>query len=115
MQKALTHLTHQHPSEDDRFATCGWLATSICWEALKNSNNSLKTGLEKTDAGYGMEISADGSKILVNTIKASPATNIWMGKRWKKWTSSNSEDPYKPKTEHLQRKKRSDRRKHTQP
>ena len=31
----------QCPSEDDRFATCGLLTTSIHWEAVKqNSNNS---------------------------------------------------------------------------
>ena len=29
-------------SDDDRFATCGLLTTSICWEAMKNSKNSLK-------------------------------------------------------------------------
>ena len=42
MQKALTP---QHPSKDDRFATCGLLTTTICWRGgavKKNSNNSLK-------------------------------------------------------------------------
>ena len=35
-------LKSQHPTENDRLATCGLLTTSICWEAVKNSNNSLK-------------------------------------------------------------------------
>ena len=33
----------QSPSEDDRFASCGSLTTSICWEAMKkNSDNCQK-------------------------------------------------------------------------
>ena len=35
--------------------------------------------LEKTiTAGYGMEISSNKSKVLVNSIKPRPSTNIWM-------------------------------------
>ena len=78
MQKKLTPHCRQCPSEDDRFATCGFLTTSISWEAVKkNSNNSLKK-LQKTAAGYGMEISSDESKIIVSSIKPIPSTNIRM-------------------------------------
>ena len=51
----------------------------------------LTERLEKTAAGYGMEISSDKSKILVNSIMPRPSANIWIsdGKRWKKSTSSN--------------------------
>ena len=38
----------------------------------------LAERLEKTVAGYGMEISSDKSKILDNSIKPRPSTNIWM-------------------------------------
>ena len=42
--------------------------------------------LEKTAAGYGIEISSDKSKILVNSIKPWPTTNIWMnGKALEQW------------------------------
>ena len=45
-----------------------------CGEELQQLSESLK----KTGAGYGMEISPDKSKILVNSIKPRPSTNIWM-------------------------------------
>ena len=64
----------QCPSVDDCFATWGLLTISISWEAVeKNSNNSLKTA-----AGYGMEISSDKGKIMVNSIKTIPFSNIWV-------------------------------------
>ena len=58
----------------------------------------LAEKLDKTAASYSMEINSDKSKIVVNSIKP---TSMWIdGKLWKKWTSSNTWDPYKPKTEH---------------
>ena len=39
-----------------------------------NSGRSL----EKTAVGYAMEISTDKSKLLSNSIKPRPSTNIWM-------------------------------------
>ena len=33
--------------------------------------------LEKTAAGYGIEISSSKSKILINRITPRPPTNIW--------------------------------------
>ena len=74
MQKALTP---QHPSENDCFATCALLTTSIYREAMKENNNSPER-LDKTAAGYGMEISSNKSKIRVNGIKPRPSTNIRM-------------------------------------
>ena len=38
----------------------------------------LTEKLEKTATGYGMEIGFDKGKILVNSIKPMPSTNIWM-------------------------------------
>ena len=38
----------------------------------------LTARLEKTAAGYGMEISSHKSKILVNSIQPRPCTNIWV-------------------------------------
>ena len=51
----------------------------------------LNERLEKATAGYGMEISSNKRKILVNSIKPHLTTNIWMnGKTLEKWTSSNT-------------------------
>ena len=66
MQKALTS---QHPSEDDCFATDGWLTTSVCWETVKKNSNSSTERMEKTAAGYGSEISAGKSKIQQYQVK----------------------------------------------
>ena len=44
---------------------------------MKNNCNLIER-LEKTAADRGIEISSDKSKILVNSIKPSPSTNIWM-------------------------------------
>ena len=44
----------------------------------KKELQQLTDRLEKTAAGYGMEISSDKGKILVNSIKPRPSTNIWM-------------------------------------
>ena len=41
-QKKLTPPCCQCTSEDDRFANCSLLTTSICWKEVKNSNKSLK-------------------------------------------------------------------------
>ena len=38
----------------------------------------LSERLEKTAAGYSMEVSSDKGKILINNIKPRPPTNIWM-------------------------------------
>ena len=65
MQKALTP---QHPSEDNRSATCGLPMTSICWEVVKKLQQ-LTERLEKTAAGYGMDISSDKIKIVQNSIE----------------------------------------------
>ena len=35
----ISSTSRKRPSEDDRFATCALLVTSICWEAVKNSGN----------------------------------------------------------------------------
>ena len=40
----------------------------------------LTNRLQKTAVGYGMEISSDRSKILVNSIKPRKSTNICNGK-----------------------------------
>ena len=43
MQKTLTLQCRRCSSEEDCFATCGLMTTSISWKAVKtNSNNSLK-------------------------------------------------------------------------
>ena len=52
--------------------------TLICWKAAKENSQQLTERLEKTAARYSMEISYDKSKILVNNMKPSPSTNIWM-------------------------------------
>ena len=50
--------------------------------------------LEETAAEYGMEIGSDKSKILVNSIKPIPSTNIQKQMNGqtldKKWTRSNT-------------------------
>ena len=72
-------LCRQCPLEDDRFATCGLLMTSICSEAVKkNCNNWLTQRLEEAAAEYGMEISSDKSKPPVNSIKPRRSTNKQM-------------------------------------
>ena len=43
--------------------------------------------MEKTVAGYGMEISFDKSKILVHSTVLRPSTNIWMNHVWDEWKS----------------------------
>ena len=58
------------------FATCGLLTTSISWEAVKKISQQLTERLEKTAAGYGLDVSLDKSIILVNGIKPSQKTNI---------------------------------------
>ena len=69
-------------------------------DLLGGSEEALQR-LENTDIGYGMEISSDKDKLLVNSIKPRPSTNIWMnGKHWKKWDNSNALDPHRLKTEH---------------
>ena len=71
-QKALIT---QHPSEVDCFTTCGLLTTSICWEAELQQFTERP---EKTAAAYGMEISSDKNKILVNSIKPRLSINVRM-------------------------------------
>ena len=56
----------------------------------KEELHRLTERLEKTAAGYGMEIGSDKSKILVNIIKPRPSTNIWM----------SGKTPEEAKTEH---------------
>ena len=55
------------------------------WNSNNTSTNNFKPGyglinciLQKTAVGYGIEISSDKSKILVNIIRPRPSTNIWM-------------------------------------
>ena len=45
---------------------------------LLGGSEELQQRLEKTAADYGMEISSDKSKIIANSIKPRPSTNIWM-------------------------------------
>ena len=59
------------PSEDDRFAAFDLLMISIFWDAVKKA--------KKTAAGYGMELSPNKSKILVNSIKPMPSTSRLYG------------------------------------
>ena len=59
-----------------RSATCGLPTISICLDAVKKNSSSSLTELRKTVANYGMEISSDKSKILVNSSKPRPSTNI---------------------------------------
>ena len=90
IQKKLTPNCWQCPSEDDHFATFEFADDN---DLLGGSEelHQLTERLERTAAGYSMEVALDKSKILVNNIKPRPPTNIWMnGKRWKKWTSSNT-------------------------
>ena len=42
----------------------------------KEELQQLAQRLEETVAAYGIEISSDKSKILVNSVKPSPSTNI---------------------------------------
>ena len=70
-------LIPQWQSEDDRFVISSSLMILIFWEAATNTAQ-LADRLEKAAAEYGMEISADKSKILVNSVKAMPSTDIRM-------------------------------------
>ena len=47
------------------------LTTLIFWEAA-NKNSTTNRKIEKTAAGYGMEIGSKKSKILVNSMKLRP-------------------------------------------
>ena len=71
-QNKLTSHSRKCSSQDDRFATCVLLTTSICWETVKkSSSNSLK----------------DWIKLMLATARKSAVTK-------------NIEDPHEPKTEH---------------
>ena len=57
--------------------------------------------LEETAAEYGMEISSDKSKILVNSIKPRPSTNIPMDRKMLEEVDQfKTSALQKPKTEH---------------
>ena len=98
MQKAVTP---QNPSQNDCFANdaeedakqtdipvssvsiggqplCYLRFTDISLMGGSEWELQLTERLEKTAAGYGMEISSDQSKILVNSFKLRPSTNIGM-------------------------------------
>ena len=62
----------------------------------------LAERLEKTAAGYGMEISSVKSTNLVNIIKPRPSTNLRMNEKTLKEVDQlkNTTDPRKTKTEH---------------
>ena len=47
-------------------------------EGSEEELQQLTERLEKTAASYGVEINSYKSKILVNSIKQRPSTNIWM-------------------------------------
>ena len=72
------------------------LQLAVCrrhWSAGRSEEifQKLIERLQGTAAWYGMEISSGKNKILVNSIKSRPSTNVWMnGKTLKKWTSSNT-------------------------
>ena len=56
-----------------------WFAEDISLlGGSENCNNSLKGCMEKTAAGFGIEICSDKSKVLVSSIKPRPSTNVWM-------------------------------------
>ena len=81
MQKTLFRIYTSNldtPSEDDRNSTCSVLMISILWtvEDSEKELQQLTNRLNKTAAGYGMEISSEKSKILVNNIEPRPHTNI---------------------------------------
>ena len=106
MQKKLISHCRQCPSEDNRSnsATRGLPTTSIGWEAMKNKlQESLK------DWQNGMDISSDKSKVLVNSIKPKPSTNMWMNEKTLKEVEKLKYLSHKPKDEHG----RSDWRKRT--
>ena len=62
------------------------LQLAVCWQyrssggggGSKGELQQLTERLEKKVAGYGLEISSDKSKILVNSIKPRLSTNIWI-------------------------------------
>ena len=68
-------LTPPRPFEDNRFATSSSLMISIFLVSVKKNSQQLTQKLETTVAGYGLEISSDKSKILMNSIKPRPSTN----------------------------------------
>ena len=47
----------------------------------KEELQQLTERLEKTAADYGMEISSDKSKILVNSVKPRSSITMWMGEK----------------------------------
>ena len=68
MQKTLTP---KRATENDSFAICGG-------GQRRTSTTHRKIGGKA--AGYGMEISSDKSKILVDSIKPTPPANMKKGK-----------------------------------
>ena len=50
----------------------------VFWEAARKNSQQLAERLEKTVAGSGIEICSGTSKILVNSIRPRPSTNVWM-------------------------------------
>ena len=66
------------PSHDDRFRNL-WFADDIdiLWGSQEEMQR-LSEWLEKISAGNGLEMSSDKGKLLVNSIKVRPSTNIRM-------------------------------------
>ena len=78
MQKTFTR---QFTPENNCYATCDLMTTSICWEAVKKNSQQLTERLQKTAATYDMEISFGQIKILVNSMKPRPSSNIWANRK----------------------------------
>ena len=82
------HLSHIDDNLNLLLSSLIWhqyqLTISIFWETVEKScNNSLLTErLEKTAAGYDMEIGCDKSEILVNSIKPRPSIHQYTDE-WK--------------------------------
>ena len=85
--------------------------------AVKKNSQQLTERLDKSADRYGVELNPDKSKIIVNSIKSRPSTNICMnGRALKvvdkfKYTYNHTNQRRKIK----KRKYRSDWRKPTQP
>ena len=55
-----------------------WFADDIDLLGGSEELQQLTGRREKTAIGYGLEISSDKSKIVINNIKPRPSTNVWM-------------------------------------
>ena len=81
----------QHPSGDDRFATCNSLTISICWLAMKkNSNNSLKDYRKQMQDTAWKSAPTKAKLSSTASSRDHLATFGWMENRWKTWASSNT-------------------------